>query len=443
MGKRLNEDGISDRTELLVPILTQEITYSASAAMVDSRSRSTRLRGIVGICLLLALTGIVYLGYFCPDHVCALTNRDPKETSRIIGTNPSSEIVSNSIGILDSRSNLRLQSVPGSLGYDDLFTNDSSQFDINAHDVMVFLHIQKTGGTLFGKHLVRDLDLQRQCSCQRRRKRCFCFRPNRHENWLFSRYSTGWKCGLHADWTELTGCVDSELNKIEGNVKRRYFYVTIIRDPVARYLSEFKHVQRGATWKGARHWCAGAQANIPQCYSGPNWDGVTLDQFIACPHNLASNRQTRMLADLSLIGCYNSSMSSAERDRIMLLSAKHNLQFMPFFMLTEYQKVGQYSFEETFGMRFAVAFEQHNTTLSASTLSTLTPKQLESIRRLNKLDLELYAYAKKIAFQRFRQLSDRDPHFIRRFQHLGELPSRQSVTEFNWDSVIEETTDND
>lgn len=145
MGKRLNEDGISDRTELLVPILTQEITYSASAAMVDSRSRSTRLRGIVGICLLLALTGIVYLGYFCPDHVCALTNRDPKETSRIIGTNPSSEIVSNSIGILDSRSNLRLQSVPGSLGYDDLFTNDSSQFDINAHDVMVFLHIQKTG----------------------------------------------------------------------------------------------------------------------------------------------------------------------------------------------------------------------------------------------------------------------------------------------------------
>lgn len=105
--------------------------------------------------------------------------------------------------------------------------------------------------------------------------------------------------------------------------------------------------------------------------------------------------------------------------------------------------MGQYSFEETFGMRFAVAFEQHNTTLSASTLSTLTPKQLESIRRLNKLDLELYKYAKTVAFQRFRQLRDRDPHFVQRFQHLGELSSRQSVTEFNWDSVIEETTDND
>ena len=31
------------------------------------------------------------------------------------------------------------------------------------------------------------------------------------KNWLFSRYSTGWKCGLHPDWTELTGCVDKYL----------------------------------------------------------------------------------------------------------------------------------------------------------------------------------------------------------------------------------------
>lgn len=60
---------------------------------------------------------------------------------------------------------------------------------------------------------------------------------------------------------------------------------------------------------------------------------------MACPYNLASNRQTRMLADLSIVGCYNSTLSSLERDRLMLASAKHNLQFMPFFMLTEYQKV--------------------------------------------------------------------------------------------------------
>lgn len=39
----------------------------------------------------------------------------------------------------------KLQSIQGNLGYDDIFLNDTFQFDINAHDVIVFLHIQKTG----------------------------------------------------------------------------------------------------------------------------------------------------------------------------------------------------------------------------------------------------------------------------------------------------------
>jgi hypothetical protein len=56
---------------------------SPSSAMTDSRSaRRYSLRNIVGICLLLALAGMLYLGYFCPDHVCALSTRDSKESTR-------------------------------------------------------------------------------------------------------------------------------------------------------------------------------------------------------------------------------------------------------------------------------------------------------------------------------------------------------------------------
>lgn len=47
---------------------------------------------------------------------------------------------------------------PG-LSYEEVL-NEDFQFDIDAHDVMVFLHIQKTGGTSFGRHLVTDLDLK-------------------------------------------------------------------------------------------------------------------------------------------------------------------------------------------------------------------------------------------------------------------------------------------
>lgn len=51
------------------------------------------------------------------------------------------------------------------LSYDDV-QKDDFQFDLDAHDVMVFLHIQKTGGTSFGKHLVQDLDLKvKQTKC--------------------------------------------------------------------------------------------------------------------------------------------------------------------------------------------------------------------------------------------------------------------------------------
>lgn len=126
---------------------------------------------------------------------------------------------------------------------------------------------------------------QRPCTCQRKKKRCHCFRSHRNENWLFSRYSTGWKCGLHADWTELTSCVDPELDKNEGETaKRRYFYITLLREPIARYLSEFRHVQRGATWKNSRHWCLGRQATteeLPACYTG-KWGGSVTEEERMC-----------------------------------------------------------------------------------------------------------------------------------------------------------------
>lgn len=292
---------------------------------------------------------------------------------------------------------------------------------------------------------MHDLDLKRPCTCPLTRKRCYCFRPHSNQSWLFSRYTTGWKCGLHADWTELTSCVDEKLDELEGNViKRRYFYITLLREPVARYLSEFRHVQRGATWKGSRHFCRGRPATdteIPPCYDGDDWGGVGIDEFIACDSNLAANRQTRMLADLELVGCYDKSyMSQADRDRTMLISAKKNLESMAFFGLTEYQKMSQYIFEETFNLRFAVPFEQNNATVSSSTMPTLTAEQAEKIVALNSLDIELYKFAKELLFKRFAKLRARDADFDKRYSHLGELVGRSGVTEFDWDRLVEDAT---
>lgn len=37
---------------------------------------------------------------------------------------------------------------------------------------------------------------------------------------------------------------------------------------------------------------------MPLCYEAETWENVTLDEFMACKSNLATNRQTRMLAGL-------------------------------------------------------------------------------------------------------------------------------------------------
>lgn len=73
---------------------------------------------------------------------------------------------------------------------------------------------------------------------------------------------------------------------------------------------------------------------------------------------------------------------------------------MSFFGLTEYQKISQYIFEETFNLRFAIPFEQHNSTLSSQAFDILTDAQKKKIREMNALDIELYDFAKDLMFQR-------------------------------------------
>nr|XP_027194151.1 heparan-sulfate 6-O-sulfotransferase 2-like [Dermatophagoides pteronyssinus] len=318
--------------------------------------------------------------------------------------------------------------------FDEIFQHPNTsqimfQIDSSKNDVLVFLHMQKTGGSAFDRHLVRDLILPQPCKCDsKRKKKCRCFRPGTsNKYWLFSRYSIGWKCGLHADYTELTNCVDRILNQLEYqtdriSTKRNFYFMTLLRDPISRFLSEFKHVQRGATWKTSRHWCDGrlpTSKEIPRCFHGTNWRNVSLEEFMNCPHNLAFNRQTRMLADLNLVGCYNRSfMTREERDSIMLYSAKQNLRQMAMFGLCEEQLATQYMFEKIFRLKFRRSFIQFNQTHSHEVLTLLSQSTIEKIRDLNHLDMKLYSYAKQLFRKRFAAIKNDDKNFENYYQNL-------------------------
>ncbi|NXM14694.1 H6ST2 sulfotransferase, partial [Ploceus nigricollis] len=323
-------------------------------------------------------------------------------------------------------------------------------FNIKGGDLIVFLHIPKTGGGRAGQ------------------KKCTCHRPGKRETWLFSRFSTGWSCGLHADWTELTNCVpsvvdskkevrlrpsrvsllcelpSSSLSLLHGHpsssekpcsalmrsvlethgtkrsvflsLGRNFYYITILRDPVSRYLSEWRHVQRGATWKASLHVCDGRSPTteeLPSCYTGDDWSGCSLQEFMDCPYNLANNRQVRMLSDLSLVGCYNLSvMPEEQRNKVLLDSAKENLKRMAFFGLTEFQRKTQYLFEKTFNMNFISPFTQYNSTRASSVeIDRQTQQRIEA---LNFLDMELYDYAKDLFLQRYQYMRQKEHQEARR-----------------------------
>ncbi|KAK3546203.1 hypothetical protein QTP70_025228, partial [Hemibagrus guttatus] len=220
----------------------------------------------------------------------------------------------------------------------------------------------------------------------------------------------------------------------DGGTIRKFYYITLLRDPVSRYLSEWRHVQRGATWKTSLHMCDGrtpTPEELPPCYEGTDWSGCTLQQFMECPYNLANNRQVRMLADLSLVGCYNMSfIPEKKRAQILLESAKKNLRDMAFFGLTEFQRKTQYLFERTFHLKFIRPFVQYNSTRAAGV--DLDNDTIQRIEELNELDVQLYDYARDLFQQRYmykRQLERREQRLKNLRRSSGSIASPVSRDE--------------
>lgn len=127
-----------------------------------------------------------------------------------------------------------------------------------------------------------------------------------------------------------------------------------------------------------------------------------MEQFIKCPHNLAFNRQSRMMANLSKVNCYNTSgLTDVERDRRILESAKQNLVDLAFFGLVEFQTYTQFLFEHTLNINFINDFVQHNLTHSSG--YNVSAEELRRIAALNQVDIELYQFAKDLFLQRVKQ----------------------------------------
>lgn len=314
-------------------------------------------------------------------------------------------------------------------------------FDPHGKDVLVILHTQKTGGSEFLRHLItvkrngvflcsfpssvlasieknnkvpKNIRRSKRGGRGKRVKRRATNNPTScprdpaqpdGDQWLVAEKTMGWVCGLHATLTEYKACVPNLAGpRFTFKDDLRLNFAILLRHPVLRYLSEYLHVQRNATWS-SRHMCGGKAISIkdmPPCYpgyyQGKPWPNLTLSSFVSCESNWGNNRQTRMLANLEEVHCFDrSAMSWEERDRRLLESAKTNLKSIAFFGLTEYLPESCRLFEETFGVKFAVLPEQRSVSEihSAPMLTDLwtSTNLYRAILQANHLDVQLYEFA--------------------------------------------------
>ncbi|PAA79381.1 hypothetical protein BOX15_Mlig029954g2, partial [Macrostomum lignano] len=317
--------------------------------------------------------------------------------------------------------------LPPSFQLESASTIESVDLFDSRRDVIVLLHMQKTGGSHLNRQLVSGLrrpDMRCQCGrgglggARRRKWRCSC-RNSRGDLWLVSRYSTGWLCGLHADFAALSACVPGQLAALDSDFERprRLRYVTMLRRPADRFLSEWQHARRGATWRKSQPTCRGRRP--PPCRTGDGaWRGVSLAEFAACRANPALNRQARMLANASGLPCQAVFANGNRTADLLLASALHNLVGMAAFGLTEWQILTQYLLSRRLGLSFSRLFWQQDATVASnwrasgnfSLVADAGDLQQRRLAELaNPADARLYAAAERLFFGQARRLLAREP----------------------------------
>eukprot|EP00042_Codosiga_hollandica_P034857 m.250520 g.250520 ORF g.250520 m.250520 type:complete len:340 (-) comp54507_c0_seq25:18-1037(-) len=240
----------------------------------------------------------------------------------------------------------------------------------------------------------------------------------------------------------------------------RLHIITILRNPVDRFLSEFLHTVTGwgkssttdprpAFFVEADFHCDGSRAlrnvscrteirsdrrltrgqilqelglrdksasqqalnrtrhlpNLGSETKHPDFDDVLLSEYLFCSHNDAINRQAKMLA---LRPCHGGPRSRPTLNSLsqeeLVQSACHNLEQLPFVALHEFPEASAQLFAWTFGLDYSTAFRettswQPESSAAGRLRSLLSEDQVEAIMQVNTADMRTYECA-RLSFKR-------------------------------------------
>eukprot|EP00923_Selenidium_pygospionis_P004629 GHVN01007570.1.p1 GENE.GHVN01007570.1~~GHVN01007570.1.p1 ORF type:complete len:320 (-),score=-6.18 GHVN01007570.1:190-1149(-) len=167
----------------------------------------------------------------------------------------------------------------------------------NANRSIFHLHIQKAGGTAFAAALSSAL-----CRCPADSDRrytpseCSCpvatalrERTGRTLPLLQSRLTSGWGCGVHAWLWQVSGCKLLG-NLTVGGADDDIAIVTVLRDPLQRVLSEYRHCEERLLSAGDR----------TECWDWSYADRLDVDSYAKLDNSYSfQNRQMKMVSGCS------------------------------------------------------------------------------------------------------------------------------------------------
>jgi hypothetical protein len=159
-------------------------------------------------------------------------------------------------------------------------------------------------------------------------------------------------------------------------------YFTLLRDPVARFISHYQYARRSP--------------NVPGHVQAKS---LSLHDYTQCHGEKVGNLQTRLLFGLS------STDASGKPDLLQVVQRNLDQHFAVVGLVERFDET-LVLLQQTFGWRTPVYIKQNVTSQKQKDATTLDPNTLQAIEQCNALDMELYRYAQSRFEQQIEAIGD-------------------------------------